>query len=252
MQGRFTSPDPVAGSCWNPQSLNAYTFAWNNPLKLTDPTGMIVSWEDSEKKKKKGEAEARTDAQRKYENRIQEMLKSKDAKVREQGQKLQATYEKLKDAKETFHVVTNNPDGASSGELTYAGQEGHLYVNLKGNSSEYGALTDVQKIAHEFKHGEQFLDGLLGFAKGSDGKWHGYRDDLVDEATAFVTGFEAQPLDPAQRGNKFLNAVESARPFGVNAVVNVLARQGPYVGRSSTQIAITNITPSIYAVPRSK
>jgi RHS repeat-associated protein len=67
-QGRFTSPDPVAGSCWNPQSLNAYSYSWNNPLKLTDPTGMVVSWEDSEAKKKKDETAARTDAQRKYEN----------------------------------------------------------------------------------------------------------------------------------------------------------------------------------------
>src|SRR5262245_65948403 len=95
MQGRFTSPDPVAGSCWNPQSLNAYSYAWNNPLKLTDPTGMIVSWEDSQKKQKKGETEAKTDAQRKYENRIKELRNSKDPKDQANGQKLQATYDRL-------------------------------------------------------------------------------------------------------------------------------------------------------------
>jgi RHS repeat-associated protein len=252
MVGRFMSVDPVSGSCWNPQSFNAYSYAWNNPLKLTDPTGMIVSWEDSEKKKKKDEIDARTDAQRKYENHIKDMMNSKDRKTQEKGQRLQATYERLQKSDITFHVVKENPEGASSGELTYAGQEGHLYVNLKGNSSEYGALTDIQKIAHEFNHGEQFLDGKLGFAKGEDGQWHGYRDDLVDEAESFIVGFEAQPLDPAQRGNKFLNAVESARPFGVGAVVNVLDRQGPYSGRSKTQLPITKITPTIYAVPRNK
>lgn len=80
----------------------------------------------------------------------------------------------------------------------------------------------------------------------------GYRDDLVDEAEAFIAGIEAQPLDPTQRGNKFLNAVETARIFGVGAVVNALDRQGPYVGRSKTQIPITNVTPTIYAVPRNK
>jgi RHS repeat-associated protein len=249
IQGRFSSPDPVAGSRWNPQSLNAYSYVWNNPLKLTDPTGMIVSWEDSKKEQKKGETEARTNAQRKYENRIKELLNSKDPKERAKGQRLQDTYNRLQSALETFHVVKENPRDASSGELTYAGVPGHLYVNLKGNSSEYGALTDVQKIAHEFKHGEQFLDKLLGFTLGSDGKWHGYRDDLVDEANAFIAGFEAQPLDPAQRGNKFLNAVESARPFGLQAVVNVLDRQGPYVGRSNTQLPINHVSPRIYAVP---
>jgi RHS repeat-associated protein len=251
-QGRFISPDPVAGSCWNPQSLNAYSYVWNNPLKLTDATGMIVSWEDSEKKKKKGETEARTDAQRKYENRIKEMVNSKDSKIREQGEKLQATYERLQKSDVTFHVVENNPGGASSGELTYAGQEGHLYVNLKGNSAGYGALTDTQKLAHEFEHGRQFLDSQLGFAQGADGQWHGYRDDLVDEAEAFIAGFEAQPLDPAQKGDKFLSAVELARPYGVDAVVAALDRQGPYAGRSKTQNPITNVTPTIYAVPRNK
>jgi hypothetical protein len=213
---------------------------------------MVVSWEDSEAKKKKGETEARTDAQRNYEKHIQDMVNSKDRKTHEAGLKLQATYERLQKSDITFHVVKDNPEGASSGELTYAGQEGHLYVNLRGNSSEYGALSTTQKIAHEFRHGEQFMDGQLGFAKNNKGQWEGYRDDLVDEAEAFIAGFEAQPLDPAQRGNKFLNAVETARIFGVGAVVNALDRQGPYVGRSKTQIPITNVTPTIYAVPRNK
>ena len=213
---------------------------------------MIVSWEDSEKKEKKGETDARTDAQRKYENRIKDMLNSKDRKTREAGQKLQATYDRLQKSDITFHVVKENPSDASSGELTYAGKEGHLYVNLKGNSSEYGALTDIQKIAHEFQHGEQFLDGKIGFITSDFKKWSGFRDDLPDEAEAFITGFEAQPLDPAQRSNKFLGAVETARPFGLAAVVDVLARQGPYVKRSRDQNVFTSRATNVYAVPRQK
>ena len=214
---------------------------------------MTVSWEDSEKKKKKDEAEARTEAQRKYENHIKGLLDSKHSKDRAEGQKLQAQYERLQKSDITFHVVKENPTDASSGELTYAGHPGDLYVNLKGNSSEYGALTDVQKLAHEFTHGEQFLDSRLGFAQNAKtGKWEGYRNDLHDEAEAFIAGFDAQPLDPAQRSNKFLNAVESARPFGLNAVVDVLAREGPYVRYPKGDIRITNVTPIIYAVPRNK
>jgi RHS repeat-associated protein len=253
--GRFTSPDPIAGSCWNPQSLNAYVYSWNNPLKLTDPTGMVVSWEDSEKKKEKGETEARTNAQRKYEKRLDEMINSKDKKTREKGLKLKATYERLQKSDITFHVVKENPSGASSGELTYKGQEGHLYVNLKGDSNEYGALTDIQKLAHEFKHGEQFLDGQIGFAKGADGKWHGYRDDLDDEAEAWIAGFDAQGPTPDQRRGstkKFMDSVATAYGFGQKAMIDALDRSGPYKGRSKQQIPITTITPTIYAVPRTK
>ena len=46
-QARFTSPDPLAASASavNPQSWNRYAYVGNNPLIMTDPTGMIASHE---------------------------------------------------------------------------------------------------------------------------------------------------------------------------------------------------------------
>lgn len=38
--GRFLSPDPLGGHLENPQSLNKYAYALNNPLTNTDPTGL--------------------------------------------------------------------------------------------------------------------------------------------------------------------------------------------------------------------
>lgn len=40
--GRMLSPDPVGGDMTNPQSLNKYAYALNNPLRFTDPTGLYV------------------------------------------------------------------------------------------------------------------------------------------------------------------------------------------------------------------
>ena len=38
--GRFMSPDPLGGHQEDPQTLNKYVYARNNPLNLTDPTGL--------------------------------------------------------------------------------------------------------------------------------------------------------------------------------------------------------------------
>jgi RHS repeat-associated protein len=46
-QGRFTSVDPVSGFVDIPQSWNGYTYTLNNPVNLTDPTGMVASAEQS-------------------------------------------------------------------------------------------------------------------------------------------------------------------------------------------------------------
>ena len=45
LQGRFTSIDPVSGVPGSPQTWNAYTYTLNNPINLTDPTGMFANAE---------------------------------------------------------------------------------------------------------------------------------------------------------------------------------------------------------------
>src|ERR1051326_4454664 len=38
--GRFMSADPMGGHLEDPQTLNRYSYVRNNPLNLTDPTGL--------------------------------------------------------------------------------------------------------------------------------------------------------------------------------------------------------------------
>ena len=42
--GRFLSPDSVMPDITNPQSLNRYSYVFNNPLKYNDPTGNWPDW----------------------------------------------------------------------------------------------------------------------------------------------------------------------------------------------------------------
>ena len=44
--GRWLSPDPLAGDISNPQSLNRYAYALNNPESLNDPLGLDSCPED--------------------------------------------------------------------------------------------------------------------------------------------------------------------------------------------------------------
>ncbi len=41
--GRFSSPDPIAGPIADPQSLNRFTYASNDPINLVDPLGLFPS-----------------------------------------------------------------------------------------------------------------------------------------------------------------------------------------------------------------
>ena len=42
MSGRFIMPDTFMGQLSKTQSLNAYAYAWNNPINRMDPTGHWV------------------------------------------------------------------------------------------------------------------------------------------------------------------------------------------------------------------
>ena len=45
--GRFVSPDPIVPEPGNPQSLNRYSYVYNNPLKFTDPSGHTArGWDE--------------------------------------------------------------------------------------------------------------------------------------------------------------------------------------------------------------
>jgi RHS repeat-associated protein len=39
--GRFNRPDPVLGNVFDPQRLNRYSYARNNPTNLVDPLGLL-------------------------------------------------------------------------------------------------------------------------------------------------------------------------------------------------------------------
>jgi RHS repeat-associated protein len=244
--GRFMSPDPVAGQVANPQSLNLYSYVRNRPLVLIDPTGMIVLWHDSKEKCKNGSG-CRTSAQGAYEDRLKQMRESKDKKTREKGEALTRSYERLQKSSATFEVVNQHGEEASHGEITYQGHD-HFTINLAGNPAY--SFSDNQRLAHEFEHGRQVLDGELSFFQKSPDLWVPFAHDRTDEAEGFAAGFDIERASPGQ--GSFINGIQQRLDQGgVPGAAKALgAGSSPYRNLQEGPINVEYSTPNIYKVPQ--
>jgi RHS repeat-associated protein len=243
--GRFMSPDPVDGSISDPQSLNAYVYLHNSPLNGTDPTGAIVEWSDSGKTQKGGEAHPRTSAQRAFENRLKQMRESKDPKTRERGERLTHTYERLQASKATFEVTNEHGSEESKGEITYQGND-HFTVSLAGDPALF--LSDNQRLAHEFEHGRQVLDGEYSFIHTPTG-WKPFAHDRTDEAEGFQAGFDMERAQPGQ-GSVANNIQRQLDMGGISAGADFLRGVGDYNTLPKGPVNVEYSTPSIYKVPQ--
>ena len=245
--GRFMTPDPIAGVLANPQSLNKYAYVLNRPLVLTDPTGMIVDWNDSKKSKKDG----KTNAQRAFEKRLEQLNNSKNAADRAKGAGLQKTYDRLQASKATFEVVKPDSTGESRGDLRYDGNN-HFTVNLKGDMTNAAGFTDNQKLAHEFEHGRQVLDGELSYKLNSlSGSWDPFAHDLTDEANGFAAGFSIEGATPGQ-GSIINGAATALTNGGVPGEASYLGSHiEGYRGLPAVQLNVPNPPPpGVYEVPK--
>ena len=98
-------------------------------------------------------------------------------------------------------LLTAIPVDQVRGDIEYNGHD-HFTVNLKGSSDYYG-FSDNQKVAHEFEHGRQVLDGELSFKQAGD-TWVPFAHDLTDEAKGFEAGFRSSQRNHI-RGRYHLN-----------------------------------------------
>ena len=241
--GRFLSPDPISGTLANPQSLNRYVYVLNNPLILTDPSGMIVDWEDSKKGK-----DGKTNAQRAFEKRLDQLKNSKSKSDQAKGASLGTTYDRLQASKATFEVVKPDSSGSSRGDLEYDGNN-HFTVNLKGDMTNAAGFTDNQKIAHEFEHGRQVLDGELSY-QDYTGTWKPWAHDRTDESKGFAAGFDIESASPGQ--GAFINSMQQAIRFGgvAGGAIRLGMPDSPYKNLEQGPNNVDFKSPAIYSVPQ--
>jgi RHS repeat-associated protein len=75
--GRWLSPDPLGGQLEDPQTLNKYAYVRNNPITLTDPTGLYMCADDP----KDAKEHCTSDKDRAFESQRQEALRSGNGDV---------------------------------------------------------------------------------------------------------------------------------------------------------------------------
>ncbi len=145
-QGRFTGTDPLGGHILNPQSLNKYVYVINNPLRLTDPSGMYVCGDSTDKNK----CSSKEDTE--FEKARQRDLKSKDPDV------LRAA-KAYGDPNTDNHVTVSFADLDKKGEggvttsTLGADDQGKLYAksDVVINSNLSGSALDAA-VGHEGSH----------------------------------------------------------------------------------------------------
>ena len=189
----FISRDPMFEKYfW----MSPYAYCANNPMKYVDPTGMIVKFAGSDEENTynayKSEISSRkAAAQRKIDNQL--LRESQGKKVRK-GQLARAQSElnlyqgienelsEMETADEVFMIrmgnnVMNLPaDADGSFKYNFVSNEFDINVRRAG---------DIGSLAHEMKHGNQYMKGEIGFVN-SGNPCIAY--DRTDEEQAFKRG----------------------------------------------------------------
>jgi hypothetical protein len=143
--------------------------------------------------------------------------------------------------------VVSEAGNQSSGRISFDGSV--FSISLKGDASAYGAITQNQKIAHEFEHGRQVLDNELSFENYRPPNWNPWAYDRTDEAKAFAAGFDAEPANPSQ--GAFIQGMSRALTGGLLPAVEFLQRSGStYRNLPAGPINVQHRSPAIYEVPK--
>lgn len=204
--GRFMSPDPgnVGVNRLNPQSWNAYSYALNNPLVLTDPTGLYVC-EDSTK--------CDSENDKKFAQSLADAQKAANQLKEQNG----ADSDEYKNAQSAIDAY--GAQGVDNG------------VNVRFDSNVTGGVTEVSGVADGTKSADNptgqninvtFNPNAVGGA--FDGGLVAHEGSHVAEGSAWVASGFSPNLNPTNFAAEF-KAYHVQFDVG-NALLNMKAGPG--------------------------
>jgi len=189
-QGRFTSPDPLGGELANPQSLNRYAYALNNPLRFTDPTGMYVCKDDP----KDGSSHCASDQDVAFEKSVDAMRNSKNKEIARAA----AAYGKANDANGVtvgFADLGKAGEGGVTRSTLGADANGKLFAqsDVTINSGSAGTALAAD-IGHEGSHVADAQDMVKGIT-------------ITGGGTGFTVGVDISQYASEQRAYRVTDAI---------------------------------------------
>ena len=186
--GRFMSPDPLGGSLIDPQTLNKYSYVRNNPVTLTDPTGLYTCADDQNKCQTKQDIA--------FEKARQQDLQSKNSDV-------------VRAASAYGDPTKNNGVNVGFADLSSKGENGNTVStigtdangnlradsNVTINSKATGADLDAA-VGHEGSHVADAQDVV--------------RSGLTEDGQKIYAGENITPYTSEQRAYGVTNSILSS------------------------------------------
>jgi hypothetical protein len=181
------SPDPLGGKLIDPQTLNKYSYVRNNPINLTDPTGMYTCADDQDK--------CHTKQDLAFEAARQNELKSNNTDV---VRAASAYGDPTKDNGVNVGFADLSSKGENGNTVSTIGTDanGNLRANsdVTINSKATGADFDAA-VGHEGSHAADAQDVV--------------RSGLTEDGQAIHAGQNITPYQSEQRAYGVTNAILS-------------------------------------------
>ena len=200
----WLSVDPMADQY---PGVSPYVYCANNPVRLVDPDGKTVVPNDDDAKQLyseyKSEVHKRLNNARESLSNLQQKKlegnKISDRKIRaaqsavNQYQTIADELEKMETSQIVFKIYTHTtgPSVTAYGSTTYNVATGEVNINVGDEKKQVvdgwvATISRIMIIAHELKHGFQYLKREIDF--NQDGTQGGYLYDYTDEQAAIRRG----------------------------------------------------------------